>query len=323
MQNTAQRSIQHALEQIQCAVLGKDQQIRLALCCLLSGGHLLLEDLPGMGKTTLAHALAGVLGLRFKRIQFTSDLLPADILGGSVFDPATARFHFHEGPVFCQVLMADEINRATPRTQSALLEAMEEGQVSLDGETRPLPEPFFVIATQNPSELAGTYPLPESQTDRFLMCLSLGYPDRDAERQLLAQPDQRLKPMPVKPCLSAVDLQQWQQQLMKVHCGDAVLDYIQRLIDFSRQNQRIELGLSPRGGLAIVRTVRCFALMAGRDYVTPDDVQAVFPAVADHRLRSGGQMKLADLTGSMSDTPTSEHRTLAQWILASVNVLPV
>lgn len=316
MQNSALNKIQDALEQINRAVLGKEQKIRLALCCLLSDGHLLLEDLPGMGKTTLAHALASVMGLSFRRIQFTSDLLPADILGGSVFNPSSGQFRFHEGPVFCQVLMADEINRATPRTQSALLEAMEEGQVSLDGETRPLPEPFFVIATQNPSELAGTYPLPESQTDRFLMCLSLGYPDQAAERQLLAQPDQRLKPQPIEPCLSVADLQMWQQQLTQVHLGNAVLDYVQRLIEFSRQSPRIHLGLSPRGGLAIVRAARCYALMTGRDYVTPDDVQAVFAAVADHRLSAG------DLVADQAAETGGGHRTLAQWILDSVNVLP-
>lgn len=314
-----QNKIDAALAQINQTVLGKEKQIRLALCCLLGGGHLLLEDLPGMGKTTLAHALAGVLGLSFRRIQFTSDLLPADILGGSVFDPATGQFHFHEGPVFCQVLMADEINRATPRTQSALLEAMEEGQVSMDGVTRQLPAPFFVIATQNPSELAGTFPLPESQTDRFLMRLSLGYPDYAAERQLLAQPDLRLTPQRAQPCLDAADLQQWQQQLAQVHLSDTVLDYIQRLIDFSRQSPRIELGLSPRGGLAIVRAARCHAQMAGRDYVTPDDVQAVFVAVADHRL--GALNEINPISETHERTATSD-RTLAEWILDSVNVLP-
>ncbi|HDZ09502.1 AAA family ATPase [Pseudohongiella sp.] len=313
-----QDKIQKALAQTRRAVLGKDEQIRLALCCLLSGGHLLLEDLPGMGKTTLAHALAGVMGLSFRRIQFTSDLLPADILGGSVFDPSSGQFRFHEGPVFCQVLMADEINRATPRTQSALLEAMEEGQVSLDGETRPLPEPFFVIATQNPSELAGTFPLPESQTDRFLMCLSLGYPDPAAERQLLAQPDLRLKPHLPEACLSLADLQAWQLQLAQVHLGDAVLDYVQRLIDFSRTSPRIQLGLSPRGGLAIVRAARCHALMAARDYVTPDDVQAVFAAVTDHRLSASDRL---DLMAEQGVDNKAGHRTLAEWILDSVNVL--
>ncbi|OFE12265.1 AAA family ATPase [Pseudohongiella acticola] len=316
-----QNKIHNALEQINRTVLGKDEQIRLALCCLLGGGHLLLEDLPGMGKTTLAHTLAGVMGLAFRRIQFTSDLLPADILGGSVFDPSSGQFHFHEGPVFCQVLMADEINRATPRTQSALLEAMEEGQVSLDGETRPLPEPFFVIATQNPSELAGTYPLPESQTDRFLMCLSLGYPDRASERQLLADPDRRLQLPTLQVCLTPADLQSWQQSLIDVQLSDAVLDYIQRLIQFTRQSPRIQLGLSPRGGLAIVRAARCYALMDGRKYVTPDDVQAVFSAVANHRL-SGSDAMVDAL--AVTDQPSDRDQlqeNLAQWVLASVNVL--
>lgn len=314
-----QDRIQAAVAQVNDVVLGKPAQIRLALCCLLAGGHLLVEDFPGMGKTTLAHALAGVMGLSFRRIQFTSDLLPADILGGSVFAPSSGQFHFHEGPVFCQVLMADEINRATPRTQSALLEAMEERQVSMDGVTRPLPEPFFVIATQNPSELAGTFPLPESQTDRFLMRLSLGYPDRAAERQLLAQPDRRITPQHLKPCLDAADLQHWQQLLMQVHLSDAVLDYIQRLLDFSRQSPRIRLGLSPRGGLAIVRAARCHALMAGRDYVTPDDVHAVFVAVADHRL---GVMDDRHPHNEQPGKKIDNDRTLAEWILDSVNVLP-
>lgn len=314
-----QEKIQAALQQLNNTVLGKEEQVKLALCCLLSDGHLLLEDLPGMGKTTLAHALAGIVGLSFRRVQFTSDLLPADILGGSVFDPTSGKFHFHEGPIFCQVLMADEINRATPRTQSALLEAMEEGQVSLDGEARRLPTPFFVIATQNPSELAGTYPLPESQTDRFLMRLSLGYPDRLAERELLVHPDVRLRHEPVSVCLSLTDLQQWQNQLRQVHCSDSVLDYIQRLIEFSRGTDRILLGLSPRGGIAIVRAARCFALMAGRDYVTPDDVQAIFPAVCDHRLVSADSL---DVMRIEKEKFSTSHRTLAQWIVDSVDVLP-
>ncbi len=318
MQYPMQDKIQAALQQLNNTVLGKEEQVKLALCCLLSDGHLLLEDLPGMGKTTLAHALAGIMGLSFRRVQFTSDLLPADILGGSVFDPSSGKFHFHEGPIFCQVLMADEINRATPRTQSALLEAMEEGQVSLDGQTRQLPAPFFVIATQNPSELAGTYPLPESQTDRFLMCLSLGYPDRQAERELLAQPDVRLKHEPVSACLSLADLQQWRGQLRQVHCSDSVLDYIQRLIEFSRESDRIRLGLSPRGGIAVVRAARCFALLEGREYVTPDDVQVIFPAVCDHRIVP------ADGMGYMPESAShlsQQRRTLAQWIVDSVDVL--
>lgn len=315
-----QDKIQAALKQLNTIILGKQKQVKMALCCLLSDGHLLLEDLPGMGKTTLAQALAGVLGMSFRRVQFTSDLLPGDILGGSVFDPSSGSFHFHEGPIFCQVLMADEINRATPRTQSALLEAMEEGQVSLEGITRKLPDPFFVIATQNPSELAGTYPLPESQSDRFLMCLSLGYPDRQAERELLSEPDTRVNEIAVAECLSPADIDQWRLQLKSVHCSDAVLDYIQRLIDFSRETSRIKIGLSPRGGIAIVRAARCFALIEGRDYVTPDDVQAVFPAVCDHRL------KIADGVETLKTTKEQQsesHRTLAQWIVDSVDVLTV
>lgn len=322
-----QAQIDQALSEISSVVLGKQQQIRLALCCLLSGGHLLIEDLPGMGKTTLARALADVFGLRFQRIQFTSDLLPADILGGSIFDPALGQFSFREGPVFCQLLMADEINRATPRTQSALLEAMEEGQVTLDGATRSLPVPFFVIATQNPSSLAGTYPLPESQTDRFLMCLSLGYPDADAERTLLAHPDQCIKHMSLAVRMPLADLHGWQQSLMTVHCSSEVVDYVQRLINFTRNTPHIELGLSPRGGIAIVRAARCYALMQGRDYIMPDDVQAVFPAVAGHRLvvrSQSGQYHSPQNTDSAQRNPWHQgSEEITQWILHSVNVLPV
>ncbi|MDP2284503.1 MAG: AAA family ATPase [Pseudohongiella sp.] len=309
-----QTRINHALNSINKIVLGKEQQVKLAMCCLLAGGHLLLEDLPGMGKTTLAQALAGVLGLSFKRIQFTSDLLPADILGGSVFDPASGNFSFREGPVFCQLLMADEINRATPRTQSALLEAMEEGQVTLDGETRVLPEPFFVIATQNPSNLAGTYPLPESQTDRFLMCLSLGYPDAGAERELLKAFAVRHHQQVSESCLSDLDLHEIRDALANIHVSEVLLDYVQRLIAFTRKHKHFREGLSPRGGMAIMRAASCYALMHGRDYVSADDVQAVFAAVAEHRL----QAHTEGLT-AFSDT---EQGGLGSWILASVNVLP-
>lgn len=310
------QKIEQCVEQINQVILGKEPQIRLALCCLLAGGHLLLEDLPGMGKTTLAQALASVMGLSFKRVQFTSDLLPADILGGSVFDPGSGQFRFHQGPVFCQVLMADEINRATPRTQSALLEAMEEGQVTLDGETRPLPTPFFVIATQNPSDLAGTYPLPESQTDRFLMRLSLGYPDAEAERRLLANGSHELHAAPLAPVMSVADLHNWQRDMAKLHCGDEVLDYIQRLVAFTRNPANFSLGLSPRGALALVRAARCHALMQQRDHVTPDDVQAVFAAVVEHRLVS--------VSGIVEDkrAPDSQHKGVGSWILACVDVLP-
>lgn len=315
-----QAKINQALMDINSVVLGKQQQIRLALCCLLSGGHLLLEDLPGMGKTTLARALAEVFGLQFQRIQFTSDLLPADILGGSVFDPASGQFSFRQGPVFCQLLMADEINRATPRTQSALLEAMEEGQVTLDGETRRLPVPFFVIATQNPSSLAGTYPLPESQTDRFLMCLSLGYPDAGAERLLLENPDRRLRQSALPANMTPDDLLCWQQMLATVHCSADVLAYVQRLIQFTRSSARISLGLSPRGGIAVVRAARCYALMLGRDYVTPDDVQAVFPAVAGHRLSVRAE-SIRDVAKPGPASAQSGAAEITQWILDSVKLL--
>jgi MoxR-like ATPase len=308
-----QENINHALSSINQIVLGKEPQVKLALCCLLAGGHLLLEDLPGMGKTTLAQALAGVLGLSFKRIQFTSDLLPADILGGSVFDPSQGSFSFREGPVFCQLLMADEINRATPRTQSALLEAMEEGQVTLDGESRPLPEPFFVVATQNPVNLAGTYPLPESQTDRFLMCLSLGYPEASAERELLKAFAVRQHQSQTSPSLSDADLRAIKAAQSQMHVSDSLLDYVQRLIAFTRNPERFQTGLSPRGGIAIMRAASCYALMHGRTYVSADDVQAVFPAVADHRLQAH-----ADLQMTLSDNHSG---ALSAWILASVNVL--
>ncbi|MBU2098651.1 MAG: MoxR family ATPase [Gammaproteobacteria bacterium] len=316
-----QATFNQALSDIASVVLGKQQQIRLALCCLLSGGHLLIEDLPGMGKTTLARALADVFGLKFQRIQFTSDLLPADILGGSIFNSASGQFSFREGPVFCQLLMADEINRATPRTQSALLEAMEEGQVTLDGETRALPTPFFVIATQNPSSLAGTYPLPESQTDRFLMCLSLGYPDAEAELSLLQSADQRLRHKTLQARLSPDDLKQWQLALTQVHTSPEVLGYVQRLIQFTRTSPRIALGLSPRGGLAIIRAARCYALMLGRDYVAPDDIQAVFPAVAGHRLVVNTEQRPQAGLPPPATRP-SDSTGITRWILDSVNVLP-
>ncbi len=267
-------------------ILGKPQVTRLALTCLLAGGHLLIEDLPGVGKTTLAHLLARLLGLGFQRIQFTSDLLPADLLGASIYDREDGRFHFHAGPVFCQLVLADEINRATPKTQSALLEAMEERQVTVDGETRPLPDPFFVIATQNPAHQVGTFPLPESQLDRFLMRIRLGYPGPAAERELLAGRDRRAMLAELSPVLDTASLQAWQQRIEEVHVADALLDYVQALLSASRADGRFEHGLSPRAGLALLRAARAWALLDGRYQVLPEDVQAVLAAVAGHRLRA-------------------------------------
>lgn len=266
-------------------VLGKEHEIRLALACLLARGHLLIEDLPGVGKTTLAHVLARTLGLQYQRIQFTSDLLPADILGTAVYDKQQGGFYFHPGPIFAQLILADEVNRATPKAQSALLEAMEEGQVTVEGETRTLPEPFFVIATQNPGGQVGTFALPESQLDRFLMRISLGFPDARAERALLTGQDRRemLKALP--PCLQPTQLAELQQAVDKVHVADALLDYLQSLLDFSRQSPQFVTGLSPRAGLALLHSAQAWALLSGRDHVLPEDIQTVLPHVATHRLR--------------------------------------
>ena len=268
-------------------VLGKKEQIRMALTCLFAGGHLLIEDIPGIGKTTLAKVLSRCLGLNFRRVQFTSDMLPGDILGSSIFDQSTAAFVFHPGPIFTQVLLADEINRATPKTQSALLEAMEEGQVTSDGKTRRLAAPFFVIATQNPLELSGTFPLPESQLDRFLMRIELGYPDREAERLLLrGDIEQRRVLKHMRQCLSPDDVLSLQKQADQVHVADAFLNYLQDLLDFTRNAKHFHMGLSPRAGLALVRAARSWAFISGRDYALPEDLQAVLINVAGHRLRS-------------------------------------
>ncbi len=282
---TAHESLAAVARAIGNVVLGKDREIRLALACLLARGHLLIEDLPGVGKTTLAHVLAQVLGLEFKRIQFTSDLLPADILGVSIYQPQTEKFHFHRGPIFAQLVLADEINRATPKTQSALLEAMEERQVTSDGVTLKLPEPFFVIATQNPHHLIGTFPLPESQLDRFLMRIELGYPDNRAERTLLRGRDRRdlLNEMPR--VIESGDLLALQQQSERVHVADALLDYVQALIAATRESPLLAVGLSPRGGLALLRAARAWAVLEGRALVIPEDVQAVADAVIGHRVR--------------------------------------
>ncbi len=277
-----QQRIQAVLSELNRVILGKEEEIQLAVCCLLAKGHLLIEDLPGMGKTTLAYALATVMGLDYQRVQFTSDMLPADLLGVSVFEQQK-EFVFHPGPVFTQVLLADEINRGSPRTQSALLEAMAERQVSLDGETRALPEPFFVIATQNPQDQAGTYPLPESQLDRFLMRIELGYPDKITEKRMLLQNDSTK----VTPLLDAQQLQLMQRQAEQVKVADAALDYLLSLVQESRTAGITPHALSPRASKALLSAARVWAYMAGRDYLLPDDIQAIFAPVAEHRLRSG------------------------------------
>ena len=304
-----QNSIQQSIDQIGSILLGKEHQIKLALTCLFSGGHLLIEDLPGMGKTTLAHTLAATLGLSFNRIQFTSDLLPADILGVSIFDREASKFTFHPGPVFNQLLLADEINRATPKSQSALLEAMEEKQVTIEGETRPLPKPFFVIATQNPNSQAGTFPLPESQLDRFLMRIELGYPDPAAERILMKGEDRRAALARLSSIVSAETLVDIQARCAEVKVSDALLDYIQRLVAFTRETPDFAYGLSPRGALALLGCARSWAYIDGRNHVVPEDVQAVLPAVVEHRLREA-----ADFSGHGGTA-------LAQRLLTQVDVI--
>ena len=265
-------------------ILGKERAIRLALACLFARGHLLIEDLPGVGKTTLAHVLANILGLGFQRIQFTSDLLPADILGVSIYDRETGAFSFHPGPIFTQVILADEINRATPRAQSALLEAMEERQVTVEGQTRPLPTPFFVIATQNPSYQIGTFPLPESQLDRFMMRIVLGYPDNGAERELLTGADRRELLLELKPVITPERLIETQKLADRIHVSAAILDYVQDLLGFSRSSGDFQNGLSPRAGLAILHCAKAWALMEGHAQVLPEDIQAILPGVIGHRL---------------------------------------
>ena len=277
-------------------ILGKDQQLRMAMCCILARGHLLIEDVPGVGKTTLSHVLASLLGLHYQRIQFTSDLLPADIVGVSIFDRESSTFRFHAGPVFSQVILADEINRASPKAQSALLEAMEEHQVTADGKTMKLPEPFFVIATQNPSHQVGTFPLPESQLDRFLMRIRLGYPDQAAERALLKGEDRRALIAKISPAMTVDDLLSLQTDVTKIFASDALIDYVQALVNYSRDSARFDMGLSPRAGLAILRAAQSWAMMAGRQQVLPEDVQTIVPAVVGHRLRSivSGDTKILD-----------------------------
>lgn len=278
-----------AVSEIGQILLGKEPQIRLALCCLFARGHLLIEDLPGMGKTTLSHALAAVLGLSWTRVQFTSDLLPADILGVSIFDAKDSTFTFHPGPVFTQLLLADEINRATPRTQSALLEAMAEGQATVEGETRPLPQPFFVIATQNPVHQSGTYPLPESQLDRFLMRLELGYPHPKAEREMFERRHSAAQEIRnPRQCIDSGQLDRIRQAVSQVHASEDLLDYLQRLVAHTRQSPEFEVGLSPRGALALLDCAKTWAAMHNRAHVVPEDVQQVLSAVVSHRLIPSG-----------------------------------
>ncbi|MGD2054381.1 MAG: MoxR family ATPase [Gammaproteobacteria bacterium] len=300
--------LSQAAESIGQIILGKDDQIRLALTCLVARGHLLIEDLPGVGKTTLAHAIAQVMGLDFQRIQFTSDLLPSDVLGVAVYDRERAVFEYHQGPIFANFILADEVNRATPKTQSALLEAMEEYQVTVEGETRDLPQPFFVIATQNPMHQIGTYPLPESQLDRFLMRLHLGFPDRSAERELLQGEDRRDMIEHIKPVLDAGKLITIQKQAAAMHVAEALLDYVQAILDFSRSSPMFEFGLSPRGGLALLGSARALALIDGKDFVLPEHIKQVLPAVVNHRLVN------------TSDELESRQQTAADFIAASVPV---
>jgi len=286
---TLPESIESAVAEVGKVVLGKEPQIRLSLCCLFAGGHLLIEDLPGMGKTTLSQALAKVLGLEYKRVQFTSDLLPADILGVSIFNQSDSSFNFHPGPIFTQLLLADEINRTTPRTQSALLEAMAEGQVTIEGETRALPEPFFVIATQNPIDQSGTYPLPESQLDRFLMRLELGYPHPRAEREMFVRQQGAGDPQSnLQQRIDAGQLDAIRQAVGQVHASDNVLDYLQRLVAYTRQAPEFAVGLSPRGALAVLDCAKTWAVMNSRGHLVPEDIQMVLPAVTAHRVIPSG-----------------------------------
>ncbi len=301
--------IQSLLDALNGVLLGKEGQIKLALACLLARGHLLIEDLPGMGKTLLSHALAKVLGLTYNRIQFTSDVLPSDIIGASVFNRDSGDFRFIEGPLFAQVVLADEINRATPKSQSALLEAMEEGQVTADGLTRALPDPFFVIATQNPVTQTGTFPLPESQLDRFLMRIELGYPEPDAERELLRGGDRRRALDGLAPQLDADGLQVLQNSVDDIRVSDPLIEYVQRLVAHSRHGAEFAFGLSPRGALALLHAARAWALLHDRSHVVPEDVQAVLPSVVEHRLREA-----ADYAGHGGGA-------LAQKLLSGVDVV--
>jgi len=305
-----QSIVDQILAELGQVVLGKQNQIRLALACLLAKGHLLIEDLPGMGKTTLAHGLAVVLGLKYDRLQFTSDLLPADILGVSVFDREASAFVFHPGPVFTEILLADEINRTTPKTQSALLEAMEEGQVSVEGQTRDLPSPFFVIATQNPLHQSGTFPLPESQLDRFLMRITLGYPSVSAERALFEGKNPRDVLADMQSLVTKPQLEALQNQVGQITASSAILDYLQRLVSVTREGGVFSYGLSPRGALAWLKAAKAWALIHQRDYVIPEDIQAVLPSVVGHRVH-----------GDVSSNNAGGAIDLCEYLLKSVDVL--
>lgn len=294
------------VQQVCRVILGKREAVRLSIACLLADGHLLIEDLPGLGKTTLAYTLAQSLGLDYRRVQFTSDLLPADVLGVSIYDRVTAQFDFHPGPIFSQMMLADEVNRATPRTQSALLEAMEENQITVEGKTRVLPKPFFVIATQNATNQVGTFPLPESQLDRFSMCLRLGYPDRDAEKVLLQGEDRLALSRNIAPVLTAQRLLSIQQVVRQVHVSDALLEYLQGLLEYSRLSADYVAGLSPRAGLVILRCAKAWALMQGRAQVLPEDLQYVFPSVVGHRLHrvdDGERLRDAEVEDFLRHVP--------------------
>jgi MoxR-like ATPase len=307
--DSAAPSLRNALATLETIILGKPEQIRLCLSCLLARGHLLIEDVPGVGKTTLAHALAHVLGLAWQRVQFTSDLLPADIIGVSVFDRASQQFHFRKGPIFTQLLLADEVNRASPRTQSALLEAMEERQVSADVTTYRLPDPFFVVATQNPHEQLGTFSLPESQLDRFLMRVTLGYPDSAHERELLRSGERRDLLPQIPPSMNPDTVVRVQNEVRAVHVSDALLDYAQSLIAKTRDRTDLKIGLSPRAGQGMIRAAQAWAYLAERSAVMPEDVQAVFPAVVAHRLERRNPVE-------------GKHRSLAAELIEGVALRP-
>lgn len=303
--------IDQSLMQLNQIILGKSHEVKLALTCLLAKGHLLIEDLPGMGKTTLSHALANTLGLSYQRIQFTSDLLPSDLLGVNIFDRDSGKFNFHTGPIFSNLILADEINRANPKTQSALLEAMEEGQVTQEGETRTLPHPFFVIATQNPSEQAGTHPLPESQLDRFMMRISLGYPSEIAEKELLKGSSRRELLQSLKPLLEGQTLEKIQHLVAKIKCSDSLIDYIYKLASHTRKSSECLHGLSPRAVIALLHASKAWALIEGRDYLIPDDIQAVFPYLAEHRISP---------QSSIQHGITAEYTPISQNILRLVDI---